>query len=183
MTSQISLWFKYPSALTKGAVATLVATLFLAVPVAEARQGGETLQLDFGAFSIHGSYAKRACSAQANLKSKNGEKVGFALYWRIGKDLYLLVSHPGNAALKGKQKIRFAFDAGQKVTFPMRGNGAQLQVPIGIGPRGSAFYNAVQANDAVTIEMPGVGDSVRVDFGRRDEVQGGMQSCSDWMHG
>jgi len=182
MSSLFSLWFKYPSTITKGAVASLIAALFFTASPTYASHSGETLQMDFGAFSIHGNYDKQACSAQANLTSKNGENVGFAIYWRLGKDLNLLVSHPGNTALKGKQKIRFVFDAGQKVTFPMRGNGAQLQVHIGIGPRGSSFYNAIQANNAVTIEMPGVDDNVRVDLSRRDEVQGGMQSCRDWMH-
>ena len=39
-------------------------------------QDSETLKLDYGTFNIHGSASKRACSAQANLKSRGGKNTG-----------------------------------------------------------------------------------------------------------
>ena len=141
----------------------------------------ERLRLDYGEFVVNGRYSKRACSAQANLKSRRGKTVGFALYWRVGKDLYLLVSHPDNKTLKGRQKITFAFANGRKVVFPMRGRGTMLQVPIGFGPRGTSFYNAIQKNDSLRILMPGVGDEVRVNLARKAEVERAMWVCEQWM--
>jgi len=141
----------------------------------------ETLRLDYGEFVVNGSQARHACSAQANLISRDGKQVGFALYWRIGKDMFLLVSHPGNRALTGLQKISFVFDDGRKVVFPMQGHGNQLQVPIGLGPRGASFYSAIKKNDSLRIVMPGVGDEVRLDVSRRAEVERAMQICKRWV--
>ena len=165
--------------------AGLAATILAGAPpqARAARQvhDSERLRLDYGEFVVNGSYTRRACSAQANVKSRNGKNVGFALYWRVGKDLYLLVSHPDNAALKGRQKITFAFDDGRKVVFPMRGRGKQLQVPIGFGPRGTSFYNAIQKNNALRILMPGVNDEVRISLARKAEVERAMWVCEQWM--
>ncbi|MFQ5438638.1 MAG: hypothetical protein ACE5DK_07400 [Paracoccaceae bacterium] len=144
--------------------------------------GGETLNLDFGAFSIHGSYSKRACSAQANLKSARGKNVGFAIYWRPRKDIFLLVSHAGNKGSKGSRTVRFTFDDGKFVLFPMRGKGAQLQVPIGFGPRGLNFYDSLQKNRHVTIEFLALKDRVEVDLSRKGAVEAGLMKCRKWMH-
>jgi len=162
-------------------LAGAVALLLVASP-ANAFHDGETLKLDFDQFNIHGSFSKKSCSAQADMKSAGGKNTGFSIYWRPGKGLHLLVKHPGNAAISGAQKIHFVFANGKKVTFPMKGKGALLQVPVGLGPRGSSFYSAVQANPSVRIDMPGVKDHVVVDLRQRDKVEAGMNLCREWLH-
>jgi len=105
------------------------------------------------------------------------------VYWRVAKnDVYLLVSHPDNAKIKGRQKILFLFGNGKRVVFPMRGKGTQLQVPIGMGLKGQAFYSALTTNKTVSIEMAGVSDRVTVDLSRRQDVEYGMALCRQFMH-
>ena len=159
-----------------------LAAVFLTSTHAQAYHDGETLKIEKGDFRIIGSYTKAACSAQATLKSNAGAKVGFSIYWRPGKDLYLLVTHPKNASVSGRHKINFVFPDGKKVLFPMVKHGTQLQVPVGIGPRGASFYNALQSNRAVRLDMPMISDSVDVDLRLRAQVQQALEACEQWLH-
>lgn len=163
---------------------TLITALCLSIPgTAGAYHQGDSLKMNFGTFQVYGSYTKRYCSGQANLVSQQGHKVGASIYWNVGKTLYLLVSHPQIGSVQGRQKVRFLFPDGQKVTFPMNRHNDQLQVPVGIGPRGVAFYNAVMANTRVTVELTGVNDTVEVDLKDRDKAEKGAIYCREWLHG
>ena len=156
-------------------------SLFGSSVSAASYQDSETLKLDYGTFNIHGSASKRACSAQANLKSRGGKNTGFAIYWRIGRTIHLLVSHPNNSKVNGKHKANFVFPDGSSVNFPMSRSGNQLQVRIGFGPRGSAFYDSLTKNRSVVIQLPAVGDSVDVDLSERERVEIGMEICRRWQ--
>ncbi len=141
----------------------------------------ETLRLNYKVFDVLGSYSKQACSAQANLKSRSGKKMGFAIYWRVGKSLHLLVSHPDNAKVNGSHQVRFLFPDGKKLVFPMARSGNQLQVRIGFGAKGSAFYDALKSNTAVRIDLPAVNDSVDVSLKERERLEAGMGLCRRWL--
>jgi len=162
------------------AALALVAGLCLPVPVS-AYHMGDTLKLDYGTFKVYGSYTKQSCSGQANIKSTHGFDVGASIYWSVGKNLYLLVTHPNVGAVKGKQKVIFKFPDGRNVTFPMNRHGDLLQVPVGIGPRGLSFYNAVMANSRVTVELTGVEDTVEVDLKDRHKAEEGAIYCQQWL--
>jgi len=161
----------------------LILAICLSLPdMTQAYHMGDTLKLDLGTFQINGSYSKRFCSGQTNLVSKNGFKVGASVYWDVGKTLYLLVTHPQVAEVTGRQKVRFVFPGGQKVAFPMNRHKELLQVPVGIGPRGIAFYNAVMANSRVTVELTGVNDTIEVDLKDRKKAEAGAIYCREWLH-
>jgi len=152
-----------------------------AVPTA-AYHEGNTLQLKFNTFTIHGNYAKRYCSGQANLTSKAGNSVAVAVFWRAGKNLSILARHPGVAKVKGRQKVVFKFPDGKRIVFPMQKAGDQLQVRVGFGPRGTGFYDALMANRRVLVEMPSLGDAIDVDLSEREEAASGALYCREWLH-
>lgn len=161
----------------------LTLALSLVLPgAANAYHQGDTLKLNFGSFTIHGSYTKRSCSGQTNLTSKRGLPVSASVYWTVGKNLYLLASHPEVSKVKGRQTVKFNFPDGRKITFPMKRHGDLLQVPVGIGPRGITFYDALMANPHVTVELTGVDDSILVDLIDKDKAEAGALYCKAWLH-
>lgn len=169
--------------ITRAAHALLLggALALWAGPVAAYHQG-ETLKVNVGTFSIHGSYARKSCSAQANLRSAARQAVGFALYWRPGKSLHLAVTHPKNAAASGKQTMRLVFPDGSVLDYPMKRRGNQLQSSIGFGNKAQTLYKTLQRNNRLQIELPGVGDRVDVSLAERELVEGGLFYCQRWMH-
>lgn len=146
-------------------------------------QADNTLNMNFGTFSVHGNRAKQSCSGQANLVSANGHKVSAAIHWRVGKNLFLLAKHPDVAKVKGRQKVIFVFPDGRKISFPMRQAQGQLQIPVGIGPRGISFYDALMDNPHVTVEMKAVGDEILVDLKDKTKAESGALYCREWVGG
>jgi len=175
--------FAYPVAAVSRilAGAGLLMALSAAPVPAQEFHDSDTLKLGFGTFSIFGTYSKQACSAQANMRSARGQRVGFSIYWRPGKSLYLLTTHPAYQKAAGQQQVQFRFPDGSVMVFPMRRSGAKLQTNIGFGAKARKFYDAITASRSVRIEMPGVGDAVDVDLSNRRQVEGGMRYCKKWL--
>jgi len=144
---------------------------------------GVTLTMNFGTFSVYGNRAKQSCSGQANLISAKGHKVSAAIHWRVGKNLYLLAKHPDVSKIKGRQKVVFAFPDGRKISFPMRQAQGQLQIPVGIGPRGLSFYDALMDNPQVTVELKAIGDQILVDLKDKTKAESGALYCREWVGG
>jgi len=140
-----------------------------------------TLKLSFGVFSVFGNYTKQACSAQANLRSSRGRRVGFSIYWKPGRALYLITTHPDAASASGAQQIQFRFPGGKAMAFAMSRSGPKLQTNIGFGAKARKFYDALSTSASVRIELPGVGDTVDLDLSARRQLEGGMRYCKKWL--
>lgn len=141
------------------------------------------LRMNFGTFSVHGNRAKQSCSGQANLVSAAGHKVSAAIHWRVGKNLFLLARHPDVVKVKGRQNVVFAFPDGRKISFPMQQASGQLQIPVGIGPRGLSFYDALMENPSVKVELKAVNDWIQVDLKDKTKAETGALYCREWLQG
>jgi len=157
----------------------LVLQLALFTLPAQAAHYGETYKADLGSFTVHGSFSKKSCSAQATLRSVRGARVGFAIYWRVGRSLHLLTTHPDNARVSGPQNMQFRFADGQAVAFVTRRNGAQLETNIGFGNAANRFYEMIAANPSLRIELPAIGDAVDVSLADRERILQAMFYCRD----
>jgi hypothetical protein len=177
----ISAFQKYSNPriwLRRAALAATVCSALFAPLVAHAASNHLTLKL--GPVTVYGNLAKQSCSGQVNLTSERGAPVGASLYYVEGKSLYLLVTHPD--LVKGKQKVKFAFPDGKKVTFPMKRHGKLLQITVGIGPRGLNFYNAVMSNARVTVDLSGINDTVKVDLRDKVKFEAAARYCRTWLY-
>jgi len=138
---------------------------------------GETYRAQFQGFTVHGSYSKGACSAQANLRSHSGKTVAFSIYWRPGRSLHLLTTHPDAARLAGRGQAVFAFPDGTGLAFPMRRQGAQLSTSIGFGSTAQTFYRKIQAHPRLQIQFPALGDAVDVALTDKARVESALFFC------
>lgn len=162
--------------------AAVVAAILLAAP-SDAAPDADILKLSFGKFDVYGTYSKRSCAAQTFLRSARGQRLGFSIYWVPGRKLYVMTRHPGYEQARGNQQVQFRFPSGQTMTFDMKRKGARVQADIGFGKTARAFYKLIEANSAMSIELPGVGDRVEVALERRRELEAAMRHCRDWLQG
>lgn len=158
----------------------LCLAIFLAAP-AHAVPDADTLKLTFGQFDVYGTYSKRSCAAQIFLPSARGQRMGFSIYWVPGRKLYLMTQHPGYTRARGQQKVQFSFPSGQAMAFDMKRKGARVQADIGFGKAARSFYQLIEANRSMSIDLPGVGDRVEVPLVRRRELESAMRHCRDWL--
>ncbi len=160
-------------------VALVVALTFS--NAAHAAPEGNTLKLKFGVFDIYGTYTKRSCQAQTFLRSARGQRMGFAIYWVPGKSLYLMTKHPASERVSGRQQVQFRFPSGEAMAFAMKRQGDLVQASIGFGSTAQDFYELIEANRSLRIELPGIGDAIDVDLSKRREVEAAMRYCRDWL--
>lgn len=140
---------------------------------------GETWRVSYGTFTVHGTYSQRACSAQANLRSVTGANVSFSIYWRPGRSLHLITTHPRAGQAQGAPNMQFRFPDGQAVAFATSKSGNQLQTNIGFGGAAQRFYRMIEANGSVRIELPGINDVVDVSLAERAAVVRALFNCKD----
>ena len=152
----------------------------LAVP-ANAAPDQDRIKLSFGQFDIFGVYSKRACTAQTFLKSARGNRMGFAIYWRPGKNLYVMTKHPAFAKAGGQQTVQFRFPDGQAMAFKMKRKGERVQASIGFSSTAKKFYKMIEANQSMRIELPAIGDTLDVSLKRRRELEAAMRHCKEWL--
>lgn len=149
---------------------------------ANAYHQGETFKVSLKTASVHGSYDKRACSVQVNLRSVKRQRVSFAIYWKPGRGLWLLTTHQAFKNAKGGQNIEFLFSSGAGMRFPMKHKGAQVQANIGFGSNASKLYDNIGTSQSMTINLPGVQDQVRVNLQEKGHVLAAMSKCRDFLH-
>ena len=157
------------------------AMLCLAAPAAHAAPEGDTLKLGLGSFTVIGTYSMRSCAAQSSVRSARGAPLGFSIYWIPGRSLYVLANHPNAAQVPGNAKVQFRFPSGQAMAFAMTRNGNTLYTNIGFGGTAQDFYRLIEANPAMRVEIPSLGDAADIGLGRRREVESAMRHCRDWL--
>lgn len=159
----------------------LTAALALAQP-ASAYHQGETFLVKLKTASVHGSFKKRACSVQANLRSARRQPVSFSIYWQPGRGLWLLTFHKGYKTSNGPQQVEFAFPNGQGLRFPMKQKGAQVQANIGFGSNAQALNKLIAASNQMTINLPGVNDRVTVNLSEQAKIVAAVKKCREFLH-
>ena len=160
---------------------SLIVALALAPP-ASAYHLGETFLVKLRTASVHGSYSKRACSVQANMRSEKKQPVSFAIYWQPGKGLWLLTTHKGYQRASGKQDIEFLFPSGTGLRFPMTQKKSQVQANIGFGNSAQVLNKHLKANKRMTINLVGIGDRVAVNLSEQAKIVAAMKKCREFLH-
>lgn len=165
-------------------VAALVLGLAMALPApASAHHFGETYKRQFKTAVVQGSFRNRACAVQANVRSARKKIVTFGIYWRPGKSLHLVATHPDYASVSGAQKIQFRFPDGQGIAFPMLRTGKKLQIDLGFGSKAQTFNKMVRANKSVTIDLLGVKDRMVVDLREQAKIIAAFKFCrEEFLH-
>jgi hypothetical protein len=168
-----------------GAALTLATLLLLAgAPVrAFHDEFGDTYQLRLGDFTLVGRYRAGSCALQGSFRSLRGAHTTFTVYWLPGRSLHLATHHPEVARVNGRQTMQFRFPDGTAMAFATTRNGNQLQTRIGFGAAAQRFYEAIERNPSMRIELPAVGDAVNVSLEKREEAVAAMFHCrDDYLH-
>ena len=159
----------------------LVALVWLCAGAAQATPEQDLIKLSFGSFDVYGTYSKKSCAAQTFLTSARGQRLGSSIYWVPGRALYVMTKHPGYAQVSGAQTVQFRFPDGQAMAFKMKRKGTRVQASIGFGATARKFYKMMAANNAMQIELVGVQDTVSVNLDPREQLEGAMRHCRDWL--
>lgn len=150
---------------------------------AQAYHMGETFKATLKTATVHGSYSKEFCSVQSNIRSARGKNVAFVIFWRPGKSLHLVATHPDYARAGGAQKVPNRFPDGQGMAYPMTRSGAKVQVNLGFGQKAQQFNRLVRNNRSLTIDLLGVDDRVAVDLREQDKVIAAIRKCrKEFLH-
>ena len=162
---------------------SIVAALFLGLTApASAYHQGETFAVKLKTASVHGSYSKRSCSVQANIRSENRRAVSFAIYWQPGKGLWLLTTHKDYAKARGEQHIEFIFPSGRGLRFPMKQEGAQVQASIGFGNNAQLLNQHIRSSNRMMINLLGVNDRVSVNLAEQAKIVAALKKCREFLH-
>lgn len=138
---------------------------------------GETLKFTTGGVQITGSYSQGLCALQANRRAQSGAPTAFALQWKPGKSLFLIVA-PGRTG-QNRETFTFAFSDGSAHSYTFKKSGKQYNSSLGFGGKTQSLWKSMRASDAMRIDMPGLGDSVTVNLQPRDDVLARMVYCKE----